>query len=71
MRGAEFLRKVQKLARKRGMAVEWRAERGKGSHGVLILGERRTVVPDLKAELKSGTYHALLKQLGLTHEDFR
>lgn len=71
MRGAEFLRRIRKLARRRGIPFEWRPERGKGSHGVLILGERRTVVPDLRAELKSGTYHALLKQLGLTQENFR
>jgi len=71
MRGAEFLRKVQKLARRHGIPFEWRPERGKGSHGVLILGQRRTVIPDLKSELKSGTYHALLKQLGLSQEDFR
>lgn len=71
MRGGEFVRKIRKYARKRKIACEWRPERGKGSHGVLILGENRTVVPDLKAELKTGTYHALLKQLGLAQSDIR
>ena len=39
---------------------------GKGSHGIMILGDRRTVVRNPKDELKSGTLHAMLKQLGLS-----
>jgi len=38
----------------------------KGSHGVLIFGDRRTVVRNPKDELKTGTLHAMLKQLGLS-----
>ncbi|MHB8744191.1 MAG: type II toxin-antitoxin system HicA family toxin [Sulfuricaulis sp.] len=41
----------------------------KGSHGVLILGDRRTVVRNPKDELKTGTLHAMLKQLGLSRND--
>lgn len=52
--------------------IDWRRpDRGKGSHGLLILGARRTVVRNPKDELKTGTYHALLKQLGLTERDIR
>lgn len=53
------------------MAFEWRPDRGKGSHGLLVLGNRRTVVRNPKDELKTGTYHAMLKQLGLTERDLR
>lgn len=71
MRGNEFIRKIQKLAKEKSLACEWRAERGKGSHGLLVLGNRRTVVRNPKDELKTGTYHAMLKQLGLAERDIR
>lgn len=69
MRGDEFIRKVKKYAKKQGFAFEWRPERGKGSHGLLILAGCRTVVRNPRDELKTGTYHAMLKQLGLTERD--
>ena len=69
MRGNEFIRKVQKYAKRHGIAFDWRPDRGKGSHGVLNLGAYRTVVRNPKDELKTGTYHAMLKQLGLTEND--
>jgi mRNA interferase HicA len=71
MRGNEFIRRLQKYAKASGFAFEWRPDRGKGSHGLLILGDRRTVVRNPKDELKTGTYHAMLKQLGLTERDIR
>ncbi len=71
MRGNEFIRKIQKYAKIARLSFEWRADRGKGSHGLLILGDRRTVVRNPKDELKTGTYHAMLKQLGLTERDVR
>ena len=69
MRGNEFIRKVRKFAKRNGVAFEWRADRGKGSHGILIIGERRTVLRNPKDELKTGTYHAMLKQLELKEQD--
>jgi mRNA interferase HicA len=69
MRGNEFIRRIQRYAKASGLACEWRADRGKGSHGVLILGDKRTVVRNPKDELKTGTYHAMLKQLGLTERE--
>jgi len=71
MRGNEFIRKVQKYAKAAGLVCEWRPDRGKGSNGVLILGDRRTVVRNPKDELKTGTYYAMLKQIGLTEQDLR
>lgn len=69
MRGNEFIRKIVKYAKAAGIVCEWRPDRGKGSHGLLIFGDRRTVVRNPKDELKTGTYHAMLKQLGLTERD--
>ncbi len=62
---------IQKYAKANGLAFEWRPDRGKGSHGLLILGVRRTVVRNPRDELKTGTYHAMLKQLGVTERDVR
>jgi len=44
VRGNEFIRMIHRHAKTKGIAFEWRPDRGKGSHGLLILGERRTVV---------------------------
>jgi hypothetical protein len=69
MKGAEFLRRVRQLARRRGWSVEWRPNRGKGSHGLLLLNGRRTVMPNLKSELKKGLYFGLLRTLEITEHD--
>jgi mRNA interferase HicA len=69
MRGNEFIRRVQKYAKARGLRCEWHPDLGKGSHGILILGDRRTVVRNPKDELKTGTFHGMLKQLGLSRGD--
>lgn len=69
MRGNEFIRRMRDYAKRRGLPCEWRPDLGKGSHGVLVVGVRRTVVRNPKDELKTGTLHAMLKQLGLTLDD--
>jgi predicted RNA binding protein YcfA (HicA-like mRNA interferase family) len=69
MTGKEFLRKVHKLCRKRGWVYEWYPNMGKGSHGVLKVNGAFTVVRYLSDELKDGTLHGMLKQLGLKKSD--
>ena len=69
MTGNEFIRRVRRLGRKNGINVEFVARRGKGSHGTLYYGSRFTIVRNLKDELKKGTLHAMLNQLGLTQRD--
>lgn len=69
MCGNEFIRRVQKYAKRNGISFAWRADRGKGSHGILTLGDTRTAVRNPKDRLKTGTYHAMLKQLGITERD--
>jgi len=69
VKGSEFIRRLRKVARKRGVRVELLPERGKGSHATLYFGSRCTVVRNLKDELKTGTLHAMLQQLGLSLED--
>jgi mRNA interferase HicA len=69
VKGSELVRRVRRVGRRRGIPVELRPERGKGSHGTLYFGSRFTVLRNLKDELKTGTLHAMLKQLGLTLEE--
>ena len=69
MRGAEFIRKVQKAGRQRGLSVRFIASRGKGSHGTLYFGAAFTTVKDRKKEIGPGLLKAMLKDLGLTDRD--
>ena len=49
--------------------MEWVAERGKGSHGLLYFGDRMRTARNLKDELDKGAFHRMLKQLGLAAKD--
>ncbi|HOT29870.1 MAG TPA: type II toxin-antitoxin system HicA family toxin [Candidatus Ozemobacteraceae bacterium] len=69
MRGNEFIKRVRRLAKVRGWACEWYPDRGKGSHGVLTLGNARTIVRNPQDELKSGTFHGMCKQLGIRPDE--
>jgi len=69
MKGSEFLRRLRHYARLHDERCQFVAERGKGSHGTIYLGNRKTVIANLKNELKSGTLHAMLKQLGIKESD--
>lgn len=68
-RGSEFLRKVKAVAKRKGLAYRWDPQRGVGSHGTLYLGDRFTVVKDLKKELGPGLLADICKQLGIRKED--
>ena len=69
VRGNEFIRKAQVIAKERGLACRVDEKRGKGSHVTLYFGDRLTVVRNPKDELKAGTLHAMCKQLGIGKED--
>lgn len=69
MKGNEFIRKIRKLGHKSNIRVNFITRRGKGSHGTLFYGENFTIVRNPKDELKTGTMHAMLDQLGLTPDD--
>jgi len=50
-------------------AVRFDKHHGKGSHGTLYYGARKTTVKDRKREIGTGLLDAMLKQLGLTKKD--
>lgn len=67
----EFIKRVKKLAKAKGLKVSINKSRGKGSHITLYYGENFTVVRNLKDELKTGTYKAMLKQLEIEEDEFK
>ncbi len=69
MKGSEFLRKVKAVARRNRLTYRWVPERGSGSHGTLYVGNRFTVVKDLKKDLGPGLLSDMYKQLGIRKED--
>ena len=69
MTGNEFIRKVKTLGKARQVVVSLNAARGKGSHQTLYFGAAFTVVRNPKDELKTGTFHAMCKQLCIKPSD--
>ena len=69
MTGADFIKRVRKLGRSRGVAVHFDPRRGKGSHGVLYYGDRFTTVKDRKKEISRSLLNDMLRQLGLSPKD--
>jgi hypothetical protein len=45
MRRVDFLRKLRKYAKSNNLLFDFDESRGKGSHGLLTLGTKRTTVP--------------------------
>ena len=69
MTGREFLRRVKRLGRSRGIAVRFDQRHGKGSHATLHYGNRKTTVKDLQKEIGMGLLRDMLGQLGLSRRD--
>ncbi len=69
MTGNEFIRKVKALGKNRRVVVVLNATRGKGSHQTLYYDTAFTTVRNPKDELKTGTLHAMCKQLGIDLSD--
>jgi mRNA interferase HicA len=67
--GSELVKKLRRIARKRGLEFSYEPRHGKGSHGQLLFGDRLTTVKDLKKEIGPGLLHDMLKQLNLKKED--
>ncbi len=69
MNGNEFLRRLNRLGRARGVEVRIDEERGKGSHTTIYFGDRFTVMKDRRKEIGRGLLHGMLRQLGLNERD--
>ncbi len=69
MNGSEFNRKIRKIGKRRGIAVRFEGRHGKGSHGTLFFGDRRTTVKDRKQEIGPRLLATMLRDLGLSRDD--
>ena len=67
--GEEFVRRVRRLGRERGVAVRFDPRAGKGSHGRLYYGEHFTTIKNRRKEIGAGLLAAMLRQLGLSRDD--
>ena len=68
MNGREFVRRARRYARRNGLVFRFDPGRGKGSHGTVYVGERRTIVG--YGEIPSGTFAAMQKQLEINRKEF-
>lgn len=71
MNGSELLKKLKRLARQRGVDVSYDPSCGKGSHGILRYGNRRTTLKDPRKDISPGLLKGMLDDLGLTKDDLR
>ena len=69
MTGDEFVKRIRRLGRERGVAVRFESRPGKGSHGRLYFGDRFTTLKDRRKEIGQGLLSAMVRQLGLSRED--
>ena len=67
MRADDLIRRLRRLAKDRGWG--FRRREGRGSHLIVILDGRQTVVPMHRGDMPLGTYRAILKALGLKPDD--
>lgn len=70
MTGNEFLRGINRLGCPRGIGVHFDQRHGKGSHGTLHYGSRKTTLKEICARRSAPVWlHAILGQLGLSRRD--
>lgn len=68
--GNEFLKRIRRLGRISGTDVRFEKRHGKGSHGTLFYGDRKTTVKDRRKEIGPGLLNAMLAQLGISKDEF-
>lgn len=68
MNGTEFIKRAKKLAKEQGIECRFEKKRGKGSHGTLYYGDKKTTVKH--SEIGKGLLSAMLKQLGIKPDEF-
>ena len=69
VKGREFLRKLQHLARRRGARFQYEPGPGKGSHGRVWLGDASTILKDPKKELGPGLLSAMCRDLKIDRRE--
>ncbi|MFO1046704.1 MAG: hypothetical protein U1E52_02210 [Geminicoccaceae bacterium] len=66
----ELIRRLRRIAERRGVAFAVDREHGKGSHWVVRLGAIKQTVPQTSSgDLRKGTLHGILQGFGLSLRD--
>ena len=68
MNGREFLRKAQRYARRNRLAFSFDPTEGKGSHGMVYIGEFKTIVQ--RGEIAPDTLADMLRRLNINRREF-
>lgn len=68
LNGREFVRRIKSYAKRHGLPVRFEPGIGKGSHGALQLGERRTIFK--RTGIGKRLMASMPKQLGVSKEEF-
>ena len=68
MNGQEFIRRARRYARRHRLEFHFDPARGKGSHGILYLGNRHTTVQHGEIQLK--TLIGMLRDLEINRREF-
>lgn len=68
MNGREFLRRAKRYARRNRLEFSFNPTEGKGSHGMVYIGEFRTIVQ--RGEIKPGTLSTMLRRLNVNRQEF-
>lgn len=69
MNGSELFKKLKGLGKQRGITVYIEKHHGKGSHGTLYFGDKRTTIKDRKKEIGKGLLNSMLADLGIDKND--
>jgi hypothetical protein len=69
MKGAEFERRVQKLAWRKKVTCQFVADKGKGSHGRLYFAEEFTTLKDRKKEIGHNLLAKMCRDLNIDPHD--
>jgi antitoxin HicB len=69
VRGAEFERRVQKLARRKDVTCHFVSDKGKGSHGRLYFGGEFTTLKDRKKEIGRDLLAKMCRDLNIDPHD--
>ena len=68
MNGEQFVRRARRYARRNELEYYFDRRHGKGNHGTLYIGGRRTRVQ--RGEIPLPTLLAMLRQLGIDRREF-
>jgi mRNA interferase HicA len=69
VKGAEFERRVQKLAWRKKVTYQFVADKGKGSHGRLYFGEEFTTLKDRKKKIGRDLLAKMCRDLNIDPHD--